>query len=101
MRDAEDRISAAAVRNLDGIQEDDPSARPSRVGALLLASLGGACIVFAAAALMRTPPRPKAESVDPLGDLVARARPLSSAQGDNGVGHDVTFPTLLSDARRP
>jgi DedD protein len=101
MRGDEDRIGAAAVRNLDGIQEDDPSARPSRMGALVLASLGGACIVFAAVALMRTPPRAKLVNADPLGELVARARPVGSASGNDGVGHDVTFPTMLSDAKRP
>jgi cell division septation protein DedD len=101
MRGDEDRISASAVRNLDGIQEDDPSARPSRLGALVLASLGGACIVFAAVALMRTPPRAKVVNPDPLGELVARARPVGSVAPDHGVGHEVTFPTLLSDAKRP
>ena len=40
-------------RNLDDIQESDPSAPASRLGALVLASLGGACIVFAAVALLR------------------------------------------------
>ena len=98
MRREEDRIS---VRNLEGIQEDDPAGRPSRLGALLLSSLGGACIVFAAVLLMRTPSRPKAASADPLGDLVARARPVASATSDDGVGHDVTFPSMLSDAKRP
>lgn len=101
MRGDDDRIGGAAVRNLDGIQEDDPSARPSRMGALVLASLGGACIVFAAVALMRTPPRVKVVNADPLGELVARARPVGSAPVHDGVGHDVTFPTMLSDAKRP
>lgn len=101
MRGEQDRINASAVRNLDGIQEDDPSARPSRMGALVLSSLGGACIVFAAVALMRTPPRAKVVAADPLGELVARARPVGAAATDDGVGHDVTFPTLLSDAKRP
>jgi DedD protein len=101
MRGEQDRISASAVRNLDGIQEDDPSARPSRMGALVLSSLGGACIVFAAVALMRTPPRAKVVAADPLGELVARARPVGAPATDDGVGHDVTFPSLLSDAKRP
>jgi cell division septation protein DedD len=103
MRSDRDPIDASAVKNLDEIQEDDPGARPSRAGALVLASLGGACIVFAAALLMRSPPKAKVVSHDPLGDLVAAARPAGSASAapaDN-VGQDVTFPALLSDAKRP
>jgi cell division septation protein DedD len=96
-----DPIDASAVRNLDEIQEADPSAHPSRAGALVLASLGGACIVFSAVLLLRSPPRAKVKSADPLGDLVAQAKPLSAAQPSDGVGQDVTFPALLSDAKRP
>jgi DedD protein len=102
MRGARDPIDASAVRNLDQIQEDDPSARPSRAGALVLASLGGACIVLASVLLLRSPPKARVESTDPLGDLVAQARPGgSSAPPLDGVGQDVTFPGLLSDAKRP
>lgn len=97
-----DGIDASAVKNLDDIQEDDPAARPSRAGALVLASLGGACIVFAAVLLVRSPPRQKVTKGDPLGDLVAQARPGGSAQpgADPGLS-DVTFPGLLSDNKRP
>jgi DedD protein len=96
-------IDASAVRNLDDIQEDDPAARPSRAGALVLASLGGACIVFAAALLMRSPPKVKVASTDPLGDLVAKSHPAGAATGPGGdsIGQNVTFPTLLSDSKRP
>lgn len=94
--------SPRSVRNLDDIQEDDPAGyQPSRAGALVLASLGGACVVFAAVLLLRSPARAKVTSTDPLGELVAAARPLSSAQPSDGVGQDVTFPALLSDAKRP
>lgn len=102
MRGDRDSIDGRAVRNLDEIQEDDPSARPSRAGALVLASLSGACIVLAAVLLLRSPPRARVQSTDPLGDLVAQARPGgSSAPLLDGVGQDVTFPSLLSDAKRP
>jgi cell division septation protein DedD len=96
-------MDTGAVKNLDEIQEADPSTQPSRLGALVLASLGGACIVFAAVALMRTPPRARPVSADPLGDLVARAHPAGAkpeARRDV-VGHDVTFPGLLSDRDNP
>ena len=101
MRGTRDAMDASAVRNLDQIQEDDPGARPSRAGALVLASLSGACIVFAAVLLLRSPPRAKVQSTDPLGDLVARARPGGEAAPADGVGQEVTFPGLLSDAKRP
>jgi DedD protein len=102
MRRREDSLDAA-VRNLDEIQEADPGARPSRLGALVLASLGGACIVFAAVALMRTPPKAKPTSADPLGDLVARAHPAGAPAKEkkDGIGHDVTFPGMLSDSKSP
>src|ERR1700733_11532725 len=101
MRGDRDPIDASAVRNLDDIQEDDPAARPSRAGALVLASLGGACIVFAAVLLVRSPPRQKVTKGDPLGDLVAQAKPGSSAQAADQSLSDVTFPGLLSDSKRP
>ena len=102
MRGVDDRLETAAVRNLDEIQEDDPSSRPSRAGALVLASLGGAGIVFAAVALMRSPPKAKVVSSDPLGQLVAQARPVSSAPAAPvQVGEEVTFPGTLSDSKRP
>jgi cell division septation protein DedD len=102
MRGERDPIDASAVRNLDDIQEDDPGARPSRAGALVLASMGGACIVFAAVLLMRSPPRAKVANSDPLGELVANARPAGSASpAPATVGQEVTFPGLLSDAKRP
>ncbi len=103
MRPDVDRMDASAVRNLDDIQEDDPAARPSRLGALVLASLGGACIVFAAVALMRAPAKAKVTAVDPLGDLVARSHPAGTPmpRPDDKVGQEVTFPETLSDAKSP
>src|SRR5262249_33064585 len=70
-----DSIDTASVRNLDEIQEAEHDARPNRLGALVLASLGGACIVFAAVALLKAPAPPKPVVVDPLSDLVAKTRP--------------------------
>ena len=96
-------MDTGAVKNLDEIQEVDPSSQPSRLGALVLASLGGACIVFAAVALMRTPPRAKPVVTDPLGDLVARTHPAGAKlEGRRDVvGHDVTFPGILSNDQTP
>ena len=41
-------MESVNVRNLEQIQEEDRSARSSRLGALLLASLGGAALVTVA-----------------------------------------------------
>ncbi len=102
MRSDRDPIDASAVKNLDQIQEDDPSTRPSRAGTLVLASLGGACIVFAAVLLLKNPHKPKITTTDPLGELVAQARPAGSNSAPLDVqGEDVTFPSILSDAKNP
>lgn len=103
MRQKQDRYDAAAVRNLDEIREEDPSSRPSKLGALVLASLGGAAIVFAAVLLMRTPPKARPTGADPLGDLVAKAYPagVSATPRKDVLGEDVTFPGMLSDSKSP
>lgn len=89
------------IRNLDEIQENDPGARPSRAAAIVLASLGGACIVFAAVALLRTPIKAKPAQIDPLGDLVAKAHPagVSPPRRPDLSGSDITFPGMLSDTK--
>jgi DedD protein len=90
------------VRHLELIQEEEPRALSSRVAGLLLASVGGACIVFAALALARSPARPKATPEDPLSDLLARARPgMPTASAKPQVGERVTFPGALSDRGQP
>jgi cell division septation protein DedD len=96
-------MDSGTVRHLDEIQEADAEARPSRLGALVLASLGGACIVFAAALLLRSPVKAKPQSVDPLGDLVAKAHPAGApaTPPKEGIGREVTFPELLSDRKTP
>jgi cell division septation protein DedD len=103
MRRRGEIVDTGAVRNLDEIQEDEPGSRPSRAGALVLSSLGGACIVFAAVALLRAPPRERPAATDPLGELVARAHPAGVKVDDKppSVGQDVTFPSMLSDAQHP
>ncbi|MBK9263521.1 MAG: SPOR domain-containing protein [Polyangiaceae bacterium] len=88
------------IRNLDEIQEADPGARPSRAAALVLASLGGACIVFAAVALLRAPMKPKPAQIDPLGDLVAKTHPAGvKPRRPDLSGSDITFPGMLSDTK--
>ena len=83
------------LRNLEQIQEGD-GARV-KLGGLVLASLGTACVVFAAVALFRRPTPPQPRPADPLDQLVGKAAPGSSAaRRDVGAG-DVTFPSILSD----
>ncbi|AKT40757.1 SPOR domain-containing protein [Chondromyces crocatus] len=97
-----DIVDPGAIRNLDQIQETEADRRPSRAGALVLASLGGACIVFAAVALLRVPARERPTPADPLGDLVARTHPAGvKIDRKPSIGHQVTFPELLSDSDRP
>ncbi|MDI1435217.1 SPOR domain-containing protein [Polyangium sorediatum] len=90
-----------AIKNLEDIQEADPASRPSRASALVLASLGGACIMFAAVALLRAPVKEKPTNVDPLGDLVAKAHPagVKVEKRPDLAGHEITFPGMLSDTK--
>ncbi|MDI1447719.1 SPOR domain-containing protein [Polyangium sp. 6x1] len=96
-----DMGDGGAIKNLEDIQEADPAARPSRASALVLASLGGACIMFAAVALLRAPVKEKPANVDPLGDLVAKAHPagVKVDKKPDLAGHEITFPGMLSDTK--
>ncbi|MBW2459516.1 MAG: SPOR domain-containing protein [Deltaproteobacteria bacterium] len=99
LTDTNDR---AAVRNLDQIQECEHDGRRSKISALVLASFGGACIVVAALALVRTPGAEKPEAQDPLDALVAR----TAGEAEDRKRHeldatDVTFPGVLSDQDNP
>ena len=99
----QDSMDAVTVRNLDQIQERDPDnqAGPSKISALVLASFGGACIVFCALALMRSPASEKPKSSDPLGDLVAATGPAATPKRRKLVAGDVTFPAVLTDDDSP
>jgi cell division septation protein DedD len=97
-----DKVDTVAIRHLDEIHETEPTARPSRLSALVMASFGGACIVFTALALMRSPAKQAPVPVDPLGDLVAKAHPAGQTGKPETLGAaDVTFPEVLSDRENP
>jgi DedD protein len=88
---------AALLRNLEDIQEDEPGRRGVRAGTLLLASLGGACVVFAVLSHARRKAPTLVQPNDPLGALMAQG--ASTVSMELG-GKDVTFPSMLSDAPR-
>jgi DedD protein len=95
-----DRHPDVNVRELDQIEEQDPETPRSRVAALVMASFAGACIVFAALALMRTAPTEKPKPADALGDLVSRTsgqKPKSDILDPS----EVTFPRVLTDREDP
>ncbi len=89
------------VKNLERIQESEGHPAVSRFGSLVLASLGGACLVFAAVALGRRPGASAPPPVDPLADLVEKSRLSAPAATVDTRLHDVSFPGLLSDSARP
>lgn len=88
------------VKNLEQIQESDPNRPPSRLAALLLASLAGTALVLAA--VMMTGPGDAVErsKEDPLADLVQKAK-NSGTPSHQLDAKDVTFPALLSDGDTP
>jgi len=90
------------LRNIDEIREQ-PFDQSSKVGALVLASFGGACIVFAALALMRAPDQAALpEKSDPLGELVKSVATPKRAQARAKLdSSEVTFPGILTDRDNP
>jgi DedD protein len=89
----------ASIKNLEQIQEQDPAVPHSRVAALVMASFGGACIVFAALALMRSPEKEPQAAIDPLAELAAKSE-APAEKRKVGTG-DVTFPKVLTDQENP
>ena len=93
-------MESVNVRNLEQIQEEDRSSRSSRLGALLLASLGGAALVTVALVMAKRSGPPARAEHDPLAELVKSAK-NNSTPAEQLDGHDVTFPGILSDSRTP
>jgi cell division septation protein DedD len=93
-------FESAEIKNLDQIQEQDPAVPQSRLAALVMASFGGACIVFAALALMRSPESEAHAAPDPLSELAARSDKPSAPSGKLGAA-EVTFPQVLTDQDNP
>lgn len=91
-------MQQGSLRNLDQIQETDTKASGARVGALVLASVAGACLVFAGFALIKRPQTDPQASVSPLDALVQNVAPQDKASVG---GHQVGFPSMLSDEPNP
>src|SRR5439155_5189143 len=89
------------LRNLEQIQETDGRPRGPRVGTLLLASLGAACVIFAIVSQSKRKAPMTGRAPDPLGELVAQAKGAKPADSADLGGRDVTFPPMLSDDARP
>ena len=100
MKRTSDRDSgdAVSVRNLEQIQEKEPHQGATKLGALIMASFGGACIVFCSLMLVRSPDTETPKGSDPLGALVAAtpSSPKKKAKPALELG-DVTFPEVLTD----
>ncbi len=87
---------SSKIRNLDELQEEDAAPRGSRLGALVLASMGGACLLLATVVLLKKPAKDAGPAHDPLSVLVEKS--AKDAPGSPDL--DVTFPQLLGDADR-
>ncbi|HEY6728723.1 MAG TPA: SPOR domain-containing protein [Polyangiaceae bacterium] len=88
------------VKNLEQIQETEPNRPPTRLMALLLASLAGTALVLVGLMMTGREAPVQQTNADPLAQLVMKAK-------NDGVpahrldAEDVTFPELLSDVEKP
>ncbi|MCU0694224.1 MAG: SPOR domain-containing protein [Polyangiaceae bacterium] len=94
-------MESGSLRNFDQIQEREPGSVGSRVGTLVLASLAGACLVFACIALWHRPSRSGDTKQDPLAELMQEGAAAASANPSRLGNEDVAFPNLLSDDPNP
>jgi cell division septation protein DedD len=94
-------MESVNVRNLEQIQESDSRKRSSRLGTLLLASMGGAALVIVAVMSARRSGPPARSPKDPLAALVADAKKDKAEPAEKLDGRDVTFPGILSDDKEP
>lgn len=88
------------VKNLEQIQETEPNKPPTRLTALLLASLAGTALVLVGLMMTGREAPVQQTNADPLAQLVLKAK-------NDGVpahrldAEEVTFPQLLSDLEKP
>lgn len=94
-------MDSVNVRNLEQLEEHDQHRSRSRLGALLLASLGGAALVIVGVMNSERSSPPARSASDPLAALVAEAESAHAVPASQLTGRDVTFPGLLSDDSPP
>lgn len=88
------------IRHLDQIQEQERT-RSGRLGPWLLGAIGVGAVVLAAVLSMPTREQPAQSSVDPLSELLAKAKEDKASPLDQ-LSHDHTsFAELLTDKERP
>ena len=88
------------VKNLEQIQETEPAKPPTRLTALLLASLAGTALVLVGLMMTGREAPVQQTNADPLAQLVLKVKndavPAHKLDAD-----EVTFPELLSDVEKP
>jgi DedD protein len=94
-------MDSVNVRNLEQIEEHDQRGSRSRLGTLLLASLGGAALVIVGVMSTHRSGPPARSTRDPLAALVAEAKSAHVRPADELSGNNVTFPGILSDDGQP
>lgn len=94
-------MDSGNIRNLGQIQERDPGGSGSRLGTLIIASIAGACVVFAAVALARRPAASTPARPDPLSALASKSTPAAAKSASAIHERDIAFPDLLSDSPNP
>lgn len=94
-------MESANVRNLEQIQEEEPRRRPSRLAALVLASMAGSAIVVAGVMNAKRQGPAATNKDDPLATLVAEAKSGNATPAEKLDGTQVSFPGLLSDQGKP
>lgn len=89
------------IRHLDQIQEQDRTGSGRGLGPWLLGAAGVGAVVLTAVLSMPAKDEPAQSSVDPLSELLAKAKEEKSAPLDQ-LSHDHTsFAELLTDKERP
>lgn len=88
------------VKNLEQIQETEPGKPPTRLTALLLASLAGTALVLVGLMMTGREAPVQQTNQDPLAQLVLKTK-NDEVPAHKLDAHDVTFPELLSDAEKP
>jgi DedD protein len=93
-------MDSVNVRNLEQIREHDPGSARSRLGTLIIASLGGAAVVAAVVVVSGRGGASQISPQDPLAQLAARQR-TASVPATRLDSRNVNFQNVLSDSDKP